>query len=130
MASTARGERRAAPRDDNDSERRAASKDDDGSRSAVSVATTARNNAMRDERSTTTGNNVALSAVNQTILNNVTETDIRKRYNDNKAKLLQLKTDGALRQEQYNRKYAMLQVAYWSELDKVRNNAVPTEINV
>ena len=81
---------------------------------------------MRDERRTTTAAN-ALSTVN---LNNMTEDGVKRRYTDNKAKLLQLKTDGALRQEQYNRKYAMLQVAYWSELDKLRNNATPTEINV
>ena len=138
VATTARGERRVA--DDGDrsavsvatttarGERRAA--DDDGSRSAVSVATGEQPKDDDGSRSVATTPARKKQATALDALNHVTEADIRRRYSDNKAKLLQLKTDGALRQEQYNRKYAMLQVAYWSELDKLRNNATPTEINV
>jgi hypothetical protein len=53
------------------------------------------------------------------------EDDINQWYKTELGKL----QSGNQRDEQYKRKRALLRAEYWTRMDKLRNNAIPTVIN-
>ena len=88
--------------------------------STVSVTPSRAISSHTNDVTVVSGSNISFDAT--------TEANLRDTYTVNKNKLKCLWKDGALREEQYQRKCAALKVDYWSKLDSLRNNATPTEI--
>jgi hypothetical protein len=115
-----------------------------GARSVVSIAQSdVRRSAPRDARSEVSVARSATRPTNdhqsdrETDVVSITQTTIREReenavkrwYEQSVSELSKKKTDGELRDEQFNRKKALLRAEYWTKMDKMRNNATPTLIN-
>ena len=94
-------------------------------RSEVSVART----AIRPTNDHQSDRETDVMSITQTTIREHEESAVKRWYEQSVSELSQKKMNGELRDEQFNRKKALLRAEYWTKMDKMRNNATPTLIN-
>ena len=72
---------------------------------------------------------ISLEQANLSAVRANSEHALNSYYHSAVSELEKKYKNGLLRQEQFMRKRATLRVDYWTQMDRIRNNATPTVIN-